>query len=292
MAGDETTFQNFRWADIQILASLQKTNTAALERWLRQPNLEPERDCILAYAGAKPVGYAYLIIEAAISRGVLVSGVVEDGGALVIRALQSQALVSARKLGLNVLHVDIPEADSVGRLLCEESGMRQIRTHHHMRRDSGSPVSVTIPTGATLRLADRNDVRSVTTLQNAAFTGSWGYSPNTEEEIEYRIFDLPIDAPDPVVLLEVDDNLIAYCWNHRETPTSPGIVGMVGVWPDQQGKGYGNMVTGAGINHLLRMGANPIEITVDSENLPAIRVYQKVGFVLGWKSFWYELALR
>ena len=292
MADTVTTFQNFRWGDVQILADLQKANTAALERWLRQPNLEPERDCVLAYSGNKPVGYAYLMIETAISRGVLISGVADGEGSSVIRALQKYASVSAHTLGLKVLHVDIPEADLVARLLYEESGMRHIRTHHHMRREIVSRVVFTMPKGATLRLADRNDVGSITRLQNAAFTGSWGYSPNTEGEIEYRIFDLPTNSPDPVVLLEIDGSVMAYCWTHHETPTSPGIVGMVGVWPDQQGKGYGNMVTGAGINHLLRMGANPIEITVDSENLPAIRVYQKVGFVLGWKSFWYELALR
>ena len=170
--------------------------------------------------------------------------------------------------------------------------MRRIRTHHHMRRDAKEPVTVAMPTGAITRLATREDVAAVTQLQNAAFTGSWGFAPNTEEEIGYRIFDLPTDAPDPVVLLEVDGYLIGYCWTHREAPISPGIVGMVGVWPDQQGKGYGKVVTGLGINHLLRMGANPIEITVDSENPSAIRIYEKVDFTIDWRSFWYELALR
>ncbi len=73
---------------------------------------------------------------------------------------------------------------------------------------------------------------------------------------------------------------------------SPGIVGMVGVWPDRQGKGYGKVVTGLGINHLLGIGAKPIEITVDSENPSAIRIYENVDFTIDWRSFWYELALR
>lgn len=292
MASNETTFRNFEWGDIPTLAALQQANGSDVERWLRQSNLQPERDCIFAYAGGKPVGYAYLMVETALSRGVLISGTAQGAGASVARALLTETATAARGLGLSVLQLDVPEADSVTRLLCEESGMRHIRTHHHMRRDGNERVGVVMPAGATTRLAGRDDVAAVTELQNAAFTGSWGYAPNTEEEIGYRIFDLPSEAPDPVLLLEVDGQLMAYCWNHRESSTSPGIVGMVGVWPEQQGKGYGRMVTGAGINHLLDMGATPVEITVDSENPPAIRVYENVGFTLDWRSFWYELALR
>lgn len=291
MASNETTFRSFEWGDIPTLASLQQANGDNVERWLRQPNLQPERDCILAYAGDKPVGYAYLMTETAISRGVLISGTAEGAGTSVARALLGEAAAAARALGLGVLQVDVPEADSVARLLCEESTMRRIRTHHHMRRNENESIDVAMTAGAATRLASKDDVAAVTELQNAAFTGSWGYAPNTEEEIRYRIFDLPSVAPDPVVLLEIDGNLMAYCWNHSESPTSPGIVGMVGVWPDQQGKGYGKMVTGAGINHLLRMGARPVEITVDSENSPAIRVYENVGFSLDWRSFWYEMTL-
>jgi ribosomal protein S18 acetylase RimI-like enzyme len=291
MASNETTIRSFEWGDLPTLAALQQANDGDVERWLRQPNLQPERDCILAYAGDEPIGYAYLMVETTISRGVLISGTAEGAGASVARALLGEAAAAARALGLGVLQVDVPEADSVARLLCEESTMRYIRTHHHMRRDGNETVDVAMPAGAATRLASRDDVAAVTELQNAAFTGSWGYAPNTEEEIRYRIFDLPSEAPDPVVLLEIDGHLMAYCWNHRDSPTSPGIVGMVGVWPDQQGKGYGKMVTGAGINHLLGMGARPVEISVDSENPPAIRVYENVGFSLDWRSFWYELAL-
>ena len=292
MASKETTFRNFRWDDMLALAALQHADVADVGRWLRQPNLQPERDCILAYAGDTPVGYAYLIVETLISRGVLITGTAEGAGTSVTRALRSEAALAARGLGLNALQIDVPEADSVARLLCEESAMHHIRTHHHMRRDATEPVNVAMSAGASIRLATREDITAVTELQNAAFTGSWAYAPNTEEEIDYRIFDLPSDAPDPVLLLEVDGDLMGYCWTHREAPASPGIVGMVGVWPDQQGKGYGKVITGAGINHLLAMGARPIEITVDSENPSAIRVYENVGFTLDWRSFWYELALR
>jgi len=292
MVSNETTFRNFRWENLHALAGLQQANDADVERWLRQPNLQPERDCVLSFAGGTLIGYAYLIVETALSRGVLISGTRDGAGASVSRALQNKAVVAATDLGLSVLHIDVSEADSVARLLCEESAMRHIRTHHHMRRDGTNPVAVKMPAGATTRLATRADLAALTELQNTAFTGSWGYAANTEDEIEYRIFELPTETPDPVVLLEVDGHLVGYCWTHRDAPTSPGIVGMVGVWPDQQGRGYGKVITGKGINHLLDMGAKPIEITVDSENPSAIGVYENVGFTLDWRSFWYELSLH
>jgi mycothiol synthase len=65
----------------------------------------------------------------------------------------------------------------------------------------------------------------------------------------------------------------------------------VGVLPDQQGKGLGKLATAAGIDHLISMGATPVEITVDSDNAPAIHVYESVGFRLDHRSVWYERAL-
>ena len=292
MASNQTTFRPFRWDDLDAFAALQKARVADVQRWLRQPNLEPERDCILAYAGEAVLGYAYVVAETALSRGVLTLGLTEGAGVSVARALQGEAASAARGLGLDVLQIDVPEPDSAMRSMCEETAMRHVRTHHHMRRDSREPAVAAMPRDGTVRLAEREDVASVTELQNAAFTGSWGYAPNTPEEIGYRIFDLPSDPPDPVLLLEVAGELVGYCWAHRETPSSPGIVGMVGVMPDRQGKGYGKAATGAGINHLLSIGATPIEVTVDSENGPAIRVYEEAGFTLDQRSFWYELALR
>ena len=65
---------------------------------------------------------------------------------------------------------------------------------------------------------------------------------------------------------------------------------MVGVLPERQSGGLGRIVTRAGIAQLIELGAPALEITVDSENPPAIRVYESLGFTLDWRSFWYQLA--
>lgn len=277
--------RTFTWPDLAQLAALQGKREQDLQRWLGQPNLRPERDCLLALRDAAIVDYAYVVVEQPIRRGVLLGSSNDPGAA---RALIDNAMDLARSLGLEVLHVDVPEDDADRRAQFVDAGMAMVRTHHHMVRPGGHPTGVELPANMATRLATPDDAPAVAALQNAAFTGSWGYCPNTVEEIAYRIFELPNVAPDPVVLLEVDGVLRSYCWTHREDQDSPGMVGMVGVAPDQQNNGYGKLATAAGIDHLVAIGAAPVQITVDSANAPAIHVYGSLGFELDSRSVWYE----
>lgn len=280
----------FTPADVGALAALQRAEEADVRRWLGQPNLVPERDCVLAEVGGQAVGYGYLVVEPALARGVLLAGAVDDASE-VLNALLGSATERARALGLGVLQVDVPETESDARSRFAAAGFSVVRWHRHLKRVEAQRTGTTLPAGAAVRLATREDMRALTELQNAAFTGSWGYSPNTVEEIDYRVFALPANPPDPVVLLEVGGQLVGYCWNHQERPGAPGIIDMVGVPPSRQGEGFGKAVTAAGIDQLVGMGATPIEMTVDSQNGSAGHVYESLGFVEVWRSVWYELAL-
>ena len=289
--------RSYTEADLATLALLRggrAPSAAAVERIGRemgQPNRVPERDCILAFDSGGPVGYAYLTMEPSIGRGVLECAVLpEHRGAGVGGALVDEAAARARAAGLAVIDVDVPEAEGERRRAFGARGWSHVRTHLHLERAAAERAAVPVPPGMAVRPAVRADARAVTDVQNAAFAGSWGYAPNVVEEIEYRAFDLP-DAPDPVVLLEEAGRVVGYCWGHVATGGGAGVVGMVGVLPARQGEGLGRVVTGAGIDRLLDLGASPLEITVDSENPPAVRVYERLGFAVRWRSFWYELTL-
>ena len=291
MPSEALSIRRFRWDDVPTIAALQQTEPAALERWLGQPNLVPTRDCLLAEAGGIAAGYAYVVVEQAISRAVLIFGTGQAAPSATAGALIDAAVDHATTLGLVVLHVDVPETDREQQALCSSAGMVPVRTHLHMRRDGATTIGVAPSGGMTLRMASHEDVVALTELQNAAFTGSWGYAPNTPDEINYRVFDLPGVGPDGVLLLEAGGELTGYCWTHQETPGAHGIIDMVGVLPSRQGHGIGLAVTAAGLDHLIGIGAVPVEITVDSENPPAIRVYERLGFATEWRSVWYEARL-
>ena len=294
------SIRSYTTADLETLAALRlgrapsPLEAAALARWLAQPNIDAERDCMLAFNDdGSPAGFACLIREPAIGRGVVeVNGSNGHRGGGAGDALLSEVYERGRAAGLDVLQVDVPESDEARRRAFAERGWEHVRTHLHLRREGAERTGVPAPDGMTLRLAGPADAPAVADVQNTAFTGSWGYAPNTAEEVAYRIFELPELRPDPVVLLEEGGALVGYCWCHREAEDAPGIVGMVGVLPDRQGQGLGRAVTGAGMDALLELGSPGLEITVDSENPPAIRVYESLGFVLDWRSFWYELRLH
>jgi mycothiol synthase len=292
LANSDITIRSFDWSgaqsDVAMLATLQHVDESEIGRWLKQPNLTPDQECVFAQVGGKTVGFGYLIVEQALSRGVLIAEAEESG---VLSALIVDAAGRAQEAGLSTLQIDVPESNQQRRQVCEADGMSIARTHHHLIRPGTEPTGATLPPGTVIRLATRADVSTVTAIQNAAFTGSWGYAPNSEDEIEYRIFELPSLAPDPVVIVNVDGQDVGYCWTHQERADAPGIVGMVGVLPDQQGKGLGKLATAAGIDHLMSIGATPVEITVDSENGPAIHVYESLGFRVNNRSVWYQQEL-
>jgi mycothiol synthase len=302
MTSTDISILSFTWADVPAVAALQAGVDPAstppqiaadgLRRWLAQPGMQPEHDGFVARMDGGVVGWSYLVAEPSIRRGVHISDVAPSAdAALTNQALLAAATLLARKLDYGVLHADVPEANVQRKESLAAAGLVHVRTHNHLRRTDTGKVGVPVPSGGTLRLAEPADVVAVTELQNAAFSGSWGFAPNTAEEIGYRVFELPNDPPDAVVLLHMDGELVGYNWTEREGANGPGIVSMVGIRPDLQGRGLGRVVTAAGLDHLVDVGATPIDITVDSANTPAVKLYESLGFTPEWRSFWYELSL-
>ena len=266
--------------------------TAALQRRLSQPGTYPEQDIFIAWEGPEARGCLLMSREERGSRAVATGGVLPGWRRRGIgQRLLSTVIDHARGLGLRVLHVDVPANGAAAKASLTKAGFSWVRTHRHLLRESTTLSGVAGPPGYTARLLEPDETEALTALQNAVFTGSWGYSPNTVEEIQYRLSELN-EKPEEVVVLEQSGRLVAYCWTHGDGDGQPGRIEMMGVHPLHQRKGLGRFVTGAGIDHLLRSGARPIGLTVDSENSAAVRMYEGLGFQLDWESHWYELQLR
>ena len=296
------TVRPFRWPDLDERAALAdaidgggeplERRRESLRRLYRQPGMAPERDCFTALLDGRQVGCATLHVEAPIRRGVLECGVRPDARRRGVgRALVDTAVAHARGLSLQVLDFDAPEDDEAAARLFASAGFAVVRRHLHLRIERLAPPPQREAPGRVVRPLRREDVPALTEVQNAAFTGSWGYCPNTPGQLDYRIYELPLDRPDDIVVVEEAGRLVGYCWAQRRGRGEPGVVGMVGVLPEMQGRGVGWAATAAALGALAEAGARPINITVDEANTPAVNLYRSLGFETAWRSVWYRREL-
>jgi mycothiol synthase len=147
------------------------------------------------------------------------------------------------------------------------------------------------------RYLQRGEEDKLTRIQNRAFAGTWGYNPNTVEEIIYRT-NLSTCSPEDIVLTCEGDKVIGYCWTqvaYEGEATSgerEGRIYMIGSDPDHRGKGVGKKVLLAGLAHLKSKSLQVAELTVDSENKAACALYKSIGFKVRTSSFWYEKVIN
>jgi mycothiol synthase len=69
--------------------------------------------------------------------------------------------------------------------------------------------------------------------------------------------------------------MLGFHWTKRHSPRL-GEVYVVAVSPEAQGRGLGKSLTLAGLHHLT--GVEEVLLYVESDNRPALAVYERLGF--------------
>ena len=82
------------------------------------------------------------------------------------------------------------------------------------------------------------------------------------------------------LLLEVENRLAGFCWTkvHHQTDLTVGEIFAIAVDPDFHGRGFGKPLTISGLNYLANVGADLGMLYVEADNIPAIRIYEDIGF--------------
>ncbi len=90
---------------------------------------------------------------------------------------------------------------------------------------------------------------------------------------------------------DVEGRIDAFCWTkeHHEVSPAMGEIFVIGVRPDRHGEGLGRRMTVAGLDHLAGRGLTVGMLYVESDNLPARRLYESLGFRLHHEDVAYEL---
>lgn len=265
---------------------------------LEQPWLDLQTDlCVLEVQGTIK-GFCFVHREPPIGRSVIqievgpgVAGGIHEEGLL------DMAVGHSRKWGAEVAHLCLP-AGSDRVAILEERGFTMARSYANMswQGDRLSPWSM--GTGFKVRSYVPGDEVLLTQVQNAAFGGSWGFCPNTVEQIKYRA-DMSNTSHQGILFLfhrekhAEPEEPAGYCWTCL-VPVArglKGVIGMIGVVPDFRGRGVSKSILLAGMDFLRSAGATNIDLEVDSSNTPAIRLYESVGFEKTSELHWFELEL-
>ena len=294
----------FTWDDVPAYARLLNETGAAdaaetqrsdreAEEYLRQPNLSPLRDCVIAEVDGVPAGFTLTVPELLIGR-TIVEGTVHPTYRRqgLGRKLLDDAVEHSRALKARLVHVSAYlDAEPLLRLL-EESGFTERQRQVQMRLqvddlEPGEPGS-----GYEVRPLAEGEANIFARIQNLAFGGSWGFAPNTPHELDYRLHMTGAGYAD-VLLLFVDGEPAAYCWTkmQRVGDERRGIIWMIGSDPAFRGRGLGRAMLLESISLMLTRGAAAFELTVYADNTPAVKLYESVGFTRRHDIPWYELEL-
>ena len=230
----------------------------------------------IAAADGEIAGYAYLDPPSAEG---------EVTGELVIhperrrqglgRALTGELAAAADGHVLRLwAHGDLPAAAALARA----AGFDRFRALWQMRRSLREPLDQPVlPAGRTLRtFVPGQDEDEWLSLNGRAFAkhpeqGGW-----TRHDLELRERE-PWFDPAGFFIAERDGQMAGFHWTKVHGP-GLGEVYVVGVDPAEQGSGLGRALTLAGLQHLRDLGVAQAMLYVDEDNVPAIRMYEALGF--------------
>jgi len=264
---------------------------------LERPNYSPEQDLFILWSD-DIVGYIDVKPELTIGRVVLDCWVYpEHRRKGLATKLLSYAADRAKELGANLAHVNIREDNVVAKRVLHRLSFSLVRQFLELGLDIPNVGKLdTTQAAIDCHYLQHGEEAKLTQLQNRAFAGTWGYNPNTVEEITFRVNSSTCSRED-IVLIYEGDKAIGYCWTgiscERGIPSiRKGRILMLGVAPDCRGKGIGIRLVLAGLALLKSKGLQFAELTVDSENKAACALYQSLGFKVQANTFWYEKVIN
>ena len=288
-----------RWTNLYntafgIAATESEFDEPEMRCHLSLPGLDPERDCFIAQESGEGAGLAILWPELPIRRAVLQMGVSDAHSPQAVeQALLHAAIERATRLPVSVLHTQLPSEDDAGRRTLHDAGFQPVRRYATMRWSGDTLPNEDLPGGFSLRPFRLGlDSQRLTDIQNAAFGGSWGFSPNTVEQIEARVASKST-SPEGILFITHGDDVVAYNWTTRAAGPGGklGRIAMTGVHPAYRGMGLSRPTVLTGMKWLVSQGVEVIELEMDSSNLSAARVYESLGFEKVADTVWFELRL-
>jgi mycothiol synthase len=171
--------------------------------------------------------------------------------------------------------------------IAERLGFSPARTLWQMSRSLLTPLATpTWPDGVRVRpFVVGTDESEFLRVNNAAFDwhpeqGGWDV-----EQVKVREAEPWFDPAGFLLAVDESDRLLGYHWTKvhgpgEHGPEPIGEVYVLGVDPAAWGRRLGEALTLAGLRHLRDRGLTQVMLYVEADNAAAVRVYERLGFVL------------
>ncbi|MGW1197748.1 mycothiol synthase [Streptomyces sp. NPDC002536] len=167
------------------------------------------------------------------------------------------------------------------RHLAQVLGMSLFRELRQMRRpleglDLAEPV---FPEGVTVRTFRPGvDDAEWLAVNAAAFAHHPEQGSLTQRDLDDRKAE-PWFDPEGFFLAERGGGIVGFHWTKVHEDEGLGEVYVLGVRPGAQGGGLGKALTTVGLRHLAAQGLPTAMLYVDADNVAAVAVYERLGFV-------------
>jgi len=267
-----------------------------LSESLYRPNYSPEQDLFVVEKAGNIVGYVDVELELLIGRVILNCFIQPDHRRRrLVTKLLGYTTHRAKELGVKVAHINIAQDNVANKIVLAKLDFRFVRRFLQLRLDMAKIHWQDIyQVALQCRHLQPGEESRLTKIQNRSFNGTWGFNPNSVEEISYRT-NLNHCSPEDVILACDGENIIGYCWTRTIYEAGKneiiGQIFMLGVDPDYRGRGIGKGVLLAGLSYVKSKGLQVAELTVDSKNQAACTLYRSVGFRVWASTLWYEKAI-
>ncbi len=238
---------------------------------------------ILAWALLPPDGSTFDVVLQPELRGSPVDWEMHRWGLRQAKSLAKRA----RREHIGVYWIS--EEDAPLRTWLVEQGFALASRDVHMVCDLASPR-------AAVRLNDGYEVRSshgLPEVNQRAWAQYNAFDNSVAFEVYIRRFTRFMQSPvyDPawdLVAVDPDEQIGAFCIVWPDPITGIGLFEPVGTHPDFQRKGLGKAVMLEALDRLQRMGMRQAIVTTGENNLPAVRLYEAVGFRLAQHLLFYK----
>ena len=252
------------------------------------------KNLFLVEENKKIIGSLFMVPERSIGRVILYCFVHPKHRRKKIgRSLFARGFNHARVLGLSTVHVNVYKNNSSAIVFLERLGFRCVRKYLEMQKWllEQNEYTIGLPAGFHFGCLKNGEEEKLARLQNNSFKDSWGFNPNTADDIKLN-FLLNGGIAEDIILVFFGEKPAGYCWTHIDLKKGTGKIHMIGVKPQYRGKKLGKALLIKGLDYLTKKGINKAVLTVDSDNEPAKNLYYTLGFSEINTSLWYEKQIN